>query len=243
MSNAIFAMLARQQGLVQEMQVVANNIANASTTGYKSDRAIFGEFLVATGSQGSSLSMGSLAGHNFALEQGPLKVTGGRLDLAIQGDGFFLVETPQGQRLTRAGNFQLSSDGRIVDANGSALLGAGGGPINIPPNASQINISPDGTISVSAGDGLPPEEIGQIGVVEADGTLLRDSNSYFSAPDGQKPAQNTGIVQGALEQSNVSPILEIARMIEVQRAYEAGQTLFEREDQRVSQTISAIRNG
>lgn len=243
MSNAIYAMLARQQGLMQEMQVVANNIANASTTGYKSDRAIFGEFLVSAGSQSSSLSMGGLAGHSFAMEQGPLKVTGGELDLAIQGDGFFLVDTPQGQRLTRAGHFQLSADGTLVDMNGSALLGAGGSPISIPENASQIRIAGDGTISISSGDGLPPQDVGQLGVVSPNGTLLRDSNSYFSAPDGHGKADNSEIVQGALEQSNVSPVLEVARMIEVQRAYEAGQALLEREDQRVSQIISAVRNG
>jgi flagellar basal-body rod protein FlgF len=117
MSNAIYAMLGRQQGLMQEMQVVANNLANSSTTGYKSDRALFGEFLVATGSQSSSLSMGGLAGHSFAMAQGALKITGGEMDLAIQGDGFFLVNTEQGQRLTRAGHFQLSTDGQLVDMN------------------------------------------------------------------------------------------------------------------------------
>ena len=245
MSNAIYAMLGRQQGLMQEMQVVANNIANSSTTGYKADQAMFGEFLVATGSQSSSLSMGGLAGHSFAMEQGALKITGGELDLAIQGDGFFLVDAPQGQRLTRAGHFQLSTDGQLVDANGSALLGEGGAPINIPQNASQIRISADGTISISSGDGVPPEEVGKIGIVTVDqeASLIRDSNSYFSAPDGHRPAENHEVVQGALEQSNVSPVLEVARMIEVQRAYEAGQALFEREDQRISQTISAIRNG
>ena len=245
MSNAIYTMLGRQQGLMQEMQVVANNLANSSTTGYKSDRAMFGEFLVATGSQSSSLSMGGLAGHSFAMAQGALKITGGQLDLAIQGDGFFLVDAPQGQRLTRAGNFQISPDGKLVDANGSALLSAGGSPINIPQNASQIRIASDGTVSVSSGDGIPPQDVGQVGVVTVDqeATLVRDSNSYFSAPDGHKPAENNEIVQGALEQSNVSPVLEVARKIEVQRAYEAGQTLFEREDQRIGQIISAIRNG
>lgn len=243
MSNAIYTMLARQQGLMQEMQVVANNIANASTTGYKSDQAIFGEYLVSAGSQTSSLSMGGLAGHSFAMEQGALKITGGQMDLAIQGDGFFLVETPQGQRLTRAGHFQLSADGQIVDASGNALLGAGGSPLSIPQNASQIIIAADGTISVSSGDGLPPEEAGQVGVVVPEGTLVRDSNSYFSAPDGHKAAEHGEIVQGALEQSNVSPILEVARMIEVQRAYEAGQTLLEREDQRVGQVINAVSSG
>ena len=241
MSNAIYTMLGRQQGLMQEMQVVANNLANASTTGYKSDRAIFGEFLVSTGSQSSSLSMGTLAGHNFAMEQGALRITGGELDLAIQGDGFFVIDTPQGQRLTRAGHFQLSSNGQIVDMNGNALLGAGGSPVSIPQNASQIMVSADGTLSVSSGDAVPPEEVGTLGVVVPNGVMQRDSNSYFSAPEGYANAENTEIVQGALEQSNVSPVLEVARMIEVQRAYEAGQTLFEREDQRISQIINSMR--
>ena len=242
MSDAVYAMLTRQQGLMQEMQVVANNIANASTTGYKSDRAIFGEFLVATGSQSSSLSMGSLTGHSFAMEQGALKITGGELDLAIQGDGFFLIESGQGQRLTRAGHFQLSPDGTIVDMEGNALLGAGGTPVTIPGNATKVSVAGDGGVSIVTGDGQPPQEVGRLGVVVPNGTLVRDSNSYFSAPEGYANAQSTEIVQGALEQSNVSPVLEVARMIEVQRAYEAGQTLFEREDQRFSQVINTIKN-
>ena len=118
---------------------------------------------------------------------------------------------------------------------GNSVLGAGGGPIQIPVEASQISISADGTISA---DG---ELIEQIGVVIPDGELMRDSNTYFSAPGGFGNATDFNVVQGALEQSNVSPVLEVARMIEVQRAYEAGQTLLEREDQRIGQVISTIR--
>lgn len=235
MSNAIYATLARQHGLMQEMQVVSNNLANSSTTGYKTDRAIFAEFLVGSDSGKTSLSMGSLAGHAFEMEQGGLKVTGGQFDVAVQGDGFFSIETPQGPRLTRAGHFQLSADGTLVDMIGNSVLGAGGGPIQIPVEASQISISADGTISA---DG---ELIEQIGVVIPDGELMRDSNTYFSAPGGFGNATDFNVVQGALEQSNVSPVLEVARMIEVQRAYEAGQTLLEREDQRIGQVISTIR--
>lgn len=235
MSNAVYATLARQQGLIQEMQVVANNIANASTTGFKSDRALFAEFLVNTGSQSPSLSMGGLAGHAFALEQGALHFTGGQFDLAIQGDGFFLVETPQGVRLTRAGHFQLSAESTLVDALGNSVLGTGGNAITIPENATQVSIGNDGTISA---DG---ELIDRIGVGLADGILLRDSSTYFSAPDGFANADEAMIVQGALERSNVSPVLEIARLIEVQRAYEAGQALLEREDDRISQLITALR--
>ena len=236
MSSSINTTLTRQQGLMQEMQVVANNLANASTTGYKSDRAVFTEYLVSTGNSGDhSLSMGTLGGHTFQMEQGGLNFTGGRFDLAIQGEGFFMVETPQGQRLTRAGHFQLSGAGQLIDMQGNAVLGAGGNPINIPEDAGEVTFGADGTIS---GNG---QIIDQVGIVLADGELTRDSNSYFSAEGGTVQAQDAKLVQGALEQSNVSPVLEVARMIEVQRAYEAGQALLEREDQRISQLITAVR--
>ena len=236
MSSSIYTTLTRQQGLMQEMQVVANNLANASTTGYKSDRAVFTEYLVSTGNSGDhSLSMGTLGGHTFQMEQGGLNFTGGRFDLAIQGEGFFMVETPQGQRLTRAGHFQLSGAGQLIDMQGNAVLGAGGNPINIPEDAGEVTFGADGTIS---GNG---QIIDQVGIMLADGQLQRDSNSYFTAEGGTVQAQDAKLVQGALEQSNVSPVLEVARMIEVQRAYEAGQALLEREDQRISQLITAVR--
>lgn len=235
MTNPIYTSLARQAGLMQEMQVVANNLANASTTGYKTDRAIFAEFLVSTGPNSDSLSMGGLAGHAFKFEQGVLRMTGGKFDFAIQGDGFFAVATPQGPRLTRAGHFQLSAAGNLVDANGNNVLGAGGSPINIPPEATQISVGSDGTISYNG------QQVDRIGVFAPQGQLLRDSNTLFSAPEGYAAVETAGVVQGALEQSNVSPVLEVARMIEVQRAYEAGQSLLEREDQRITQLINAVR--
>lgn len=236
MSSAVYSTLARQQGLMHEMQVVANNLANSSTTGYKSDRAIFTEFLVSTGNGvDQSLSMGALGGHAFQMEQGGLNFTGGRFDLAIQGEGFFMVDTPQGERLTRAGHFQLSAEGQLVDMQGNAVLNAGGNPINIPQDALDVTISEDGTIS---GNG---QVIDQVGIMLADGELQRDSNTYFSTDGGVAPTQDAKLLQGALEQSNVSTVLEVSRMIEVHRAYEAGQALLEKEDQRISQLITAVR--
>lgn len=234
MSNAVYAALTRQQGLMQEMQVVANNLANASTTGYKSDRAIFAEFLAATGEDGG-LSMGGLAGHSFELQQGTLSFTGGKFDVAIQGDGYFAVDTPQGARLTRAGHFQLSADGTLIDAFGHAVQGQGGGSITIPPEVTDLMIGADGSLS-SGG-----EEYGRLNIVVPQGELVRDSNSYFNATEGFAESQESSVIQGALEQSNVSPVLEVARMIEVQRAYEAGQTILEREDERVGKLISSMR--
>lgn len=236
MSNAIYTMLSRQAGLVNELQTVSNNIANASTTGYKSDRAIFAEYVIATGPQTPSLSVGGLAGHSFELSQGGLATTGGPFDLAIQGDGFFLVQTAQGVRLTRAGHFQLSADGTLINGQGNGVLNAGGGAITFPPEAERIGIGADGTISVNG------EAFDRVGVVTPNGELSREMGTLFIAADGFVPSQTGVVVQGALEQSNVVPVLEVARMIEVQRAYDAGQSLLEAEDQRVSQIISALRD-
>ncbi|MEC7288851.1 MAG: flagellar hook-basal body complex protein [Pseudomonadota bacterium] len=236
MSNSIYATISRQDGLLKELQVVANNIANANTTGYKTDRAVFAEYLVSTGAETPSLSMGALAGHNFDLTQGTVKFTGGQFDVAIQGDGFFALQTPAGERLTRSGAFQLSADGQLIAPDGANVLDAGNTPIQIPPEASTISIAGDGTISA---DG---ELLGQIGVFRANGELQRDTDTRFQATGGTEAIQNANVLQGALEQSNVSPVLEMARMIEVQRAYEAGQNVLEEEHQRINQTITAVRN-
>ncbi|MHA7899800.1 MAG: flagellar hook-basal body complex protein [Henriciella sp.] len=236
MSNSIYATIARQDGLLKELQVVANNIANTNTSGYKTDRAIFAEYVMRTGEATPSLSMGALAGHNFDLTQGTVKFTGGQFDLAIQGEGFFALETDAGQRLTRAGAFQISSEGQLIASDGARVLSAGSTPIQIPPEAEGLAIAGDGTISA---DG---EILGQVGVFTANGNLQRDTDTRFTAAGGLQPLENANVLQGALEASNVSPVLEMARMIEVQRAYEAGQTLLEREDQRITQFISTVRD-
>ncbi|MEO9968465.1 MAG: flagellar hook-basal body complex protein [Hyphomonadaceae bacterium] len=235
MPVSIYASLGRQEGLLREMEVVANNLANSSTVGYKSDRAVFAEFIVSGGRDAPSVSMGGLGGHAFDLTQSNLAFTGSDFDLALQGEGYFLVQTEAGERLTRAGHLQISSEGQLIDSNGNPVLDAGGGTIDIPPTVEHLSIGSDGSISV---DGILS---GEIGIVLPNGQILRDSNTYFSAPDGFEPAEGATVIQGALEQSNVSPVLEVSRMIEVQRAYEAGQALLEREDQRLSQVISAVR--
>ncbi|WOR14499.1 flagellar hook-basal body complex protein [Hyphomonas sp. FCG-A18] len=236
MSNPIYAAISRQDGLSLEMRMIANNLANSSTTGYKADKAVFSEFIVPTGQQNGSLSMGRLAADSLQLDQGSLRFTGGQFDVALQGEGFFSVETDRGVRLTRAGHFQLNADGTLIDQNGYQVLSAGGAPITVPPEAAQLTISSDGTISA---DGAI---VDQIGVVQTEGALQRDADTLFIAQGDTQPIENPRMLQGALEQSNVSPVLEVARMIEVQRAYEAGQAMMDREDQRLTQLISAVRN-
>lgn len=235
MSGSIYAALNRQKGLMQEMQVLSNNLANASTTGFKADKAIFAEFLVPTGHANESISMGGLAGHSFELAQGALKTTGGRLDVAVQGEGYFVIQTPAGERITRAGHFGLSPDGQLINSAGNPVMGTGG-PITIPPEATNVSIAGDGSISF---DG---QLIDRLRIVLPEGELVREEGAMFTAEGGFADFEDASVLQGALEQSNVSPVLEISRMITVQRAYEAGQALLERDDQRLSKLVSAVRD-
>jgi flagellar basal-body rod protein FlgF len=137
------------------MQIVANNIANAATTGYRAEGLVFSEFVRRTeGGPSLSMARGNIALRSTA--QGPLARTGGALDLAIEGDGFFLVETPDGNRLTRAGAFALSASGDLVTADGFRVLDAGGAPVFVPPDIGEPGLAPDGTLS---GDGRPLAQV------------------------------------------------------------------------------------
>lgn len=228
MENAGYTTLTRQTGLMREMQIVANNIANAATTGFRQEGLIFGEYVKRTG-DGESLSMATADVRNTSTLQGGLTRTGGQLDFAIEGDGFFLIETPAGQRLTRAGSFALSAEGDLVTPAGYSVLDAGGAPIFIPPDIDNLNVGADGTISAN---GRP---LGQVGVVRPIDpiTLTREDGVLFRVQGDTEPVPEARILQGSLEGSNVDPLSQIARMIEVQRAYESGQSFLDAENERI----------
>lgn len=236
MENAIYAALTRQSGLMAEMRAVANNIANANTTGYRAEGLIFSEYVRALGPDGPSLSMAAARVRRTDLAQGALGQTGGTFDLAIEGEGFFLIGTPGGERLTRAGSFTPNENGDLVTAQGWPVLDAGGAPVFVPTGAGQVAIAADGTISA---DGQP---VGQIGlVVPLDPVaMVREDGVMFRTDSGWDPAPDARVLQGHLEDSNVDPVLAIARMIEVQRAYELGQGFLDREDQRIRNVIQAM---
>jgi flagellar basal-body rod protein FlgF len=237
MENASYTALTRQSGLMQEMQILANNIANASTTGFRAEGMMFSEHVTGLGAGESSLSMAKASVQDTVMMQGGLSQTGGTFDLAIEGDGFFLIEAPQGQRLTRAGAFGPNENGDLVTADGYPVLDAGGAPVFVPQGVGAIGIGTDGTISAGG------QPVGQIGLVTPlDPTKLRrEGGVMFDAPDGFEPAPDGRMLQGFLEDSNVNPILEISRMIEVQRAYELGQSFMDKEDERIRGVIEAIR--
>ncbi|MCC6006193.1 MAG: flagellar hook-basal body complex protein [Rhodobacteraceae bacterium] len=240
MSQAIAAALSRQTGLMREMQLIAGNIANAATTGYRREGLLFAEHVRplggAAGAGGDGLSIPHAIARRTDMGPGPMSATGGTLDLAVEGPGFFRVDTPEGERLTRAGAFLRSPEGAVVTPAGDTLLDAGGAPVFLPPLARDIALAEDGTLSA---DGAPVARLGV--VLPADpADLQREAGALFRSAGALVPVDEARIRQGMLEGSNVDPVTEIARMIEVQRAYELGQQMLEREDQRIRDTIRAM---
>lgn len=236
MSNSIYATVTRQSGLLKEMQVVANNIANSATSGYRSEGVLFAEHIRDLGDGDNSLSMANAEARMTDLSQGTLSQTGGTFDFAIEGDGFFLIETPAGTRLSRAGSFTPTPDGQLVTPEGYPVLDAGNTPVFVPGDAVQIAVAPDGTLSA---DGVP---VGQIGLVRPENAseMIREDGVRFKTESALLPADDAKILQGFVENSNVQPVDQITRMIEVQRAYEMGQSFLEREDSRLRSILKLV---
>ena len=236
MDNAGYTAITRQNGLLRELHLLANNIANISTTGFRREGVLFSEHVRHLDASEPALSMATANARQTYLTQGAMTQTGGALDLAIEGDGFFLIDAPQGQMLTRAGHFQTNPDGEMVTPDGHRLLDQGGAPIFVPVDAGIVAIARDGTLSV---DGAP---LGQVALVRpADPTELRRATGVLLEPTGELlPAEEAIIHQGFLEESNVNPITEMARLIAVQRAYEMGQSFLEREDERIRNVVQTL---
>lgn len=229
MDASAYVSLSRQSGLLREMGQIANNLANMSSTGFRREGAVFSEFVRQTGNTGDSLSIGRAAASFFSTRQGVLEATGGTFDFAIEGEGYFLLEGPQGELLTRAGQFVPGPQGELLTSDGLRLLDNGGAPVFVPPDADAVTLAVDGTLSTSEGP------LAQIGLWRpSEGAQLeRNEGVRFRVSGALEPIETARILQGHLEGSNVSPVTEVARMIEVQRAYELGQAFLDREDDRI----------
>ena len=237
MQNALLVGLSRQMSLQREMEVVANNIANIDTNGFKADFDLFEEYLMPGARDGyfraadSTLSFTRDRGTLIDLNQGPLQRTGNPLDVAINGDGFLVIRTPQGERFTRNGALQINPQGELVTSEGYQVLGDGG-PIAFQNQDTGITINQEGTVSVKDPSNSTVAIVrGQLRVVSFAQAqrLQKEGGSTFSAPADMPadPSTNSKVVQGALEKSNVRPIIEMSRMIEVSRAYTAIANLFQ----------------
>ena len=220
MDNTLLVGLSRQVALSRELEVVANNLANINTTGYKADSSIFEQILLPKVSAGEfpvdsrqlSYVQDRATWHNFG--PGPIQLTGGPLDVAIDGNAFLVVQTAGGQRYTRNGALQISATGALVTTAGDPVLGVGG-PIQFQNTDHDISIGEDGTITVREGASATSDSSrGQLQLAHFDdvGALQKEGANLFSAPAGVTPqpaGPNMRVVQGAIEQSNVSAVAEI----------------------------------
>lgn len=231
MQNAQLISLSRQIALQRQMDVVANNIANMNTTGFKAEDMLFEEYVspiardndfIGTDRQ-LSFTQDWATVHD--LSPGAIMQTGDTFDVALQGDGFFAIQTPDGERWTKSGAFQLNNQGVLVNFDGYPVMGDGG-EIRFDTNETDIVIDSKGAISSSAG------AKGALRIVEfeAPQALARVGDNLYSGGT-PLPAANTRVVQGAVEKSNVSGVGQMTEMIRVQRAYQSLASMMEHQDE------------
>ncbi|MEQ8806872.1 MAG: flagellar basal-body rod protein FlgF [Rhodospirillales bacterium] len=232
---------SRQGALKRQLEVVANNLANMSTNGYKSSQMMFVEHVVKSKGGERLISPNLTYTRDLAtrldVTDGAIETTGNQLDMAIRNDGFFVVRDPQGtEHYTRNGQFRLDTGGQIVNQQGYPLLSTGGQPMTLGPNDAEVNIGRDGTISTENG------QLGKIKVVRFDNTqdLVQTSGALFTSITPPIDVASPDVIQGALEGSNVEPILEMAKMIELHRSYESAKSFIEREDERQKEMIRSL---
>jgi len=242
MQSPSLVLLSDQQALTRVMDIVANNVANSSTTAFKREGIEF-DTLLEQPAPGQSLSFVVDRATYRDASTGPITDTGNQLDLAIQGPGYFQVQMPDGSTgYTRAGAFQVNSEGQITTLAGLPVLSDGGAPIDIPETTTQINVSGDGFITARTDNNTNLAQIGKIGVVNFDDEqqMQPQGAGIYTTSQAPEPATKSAIVQGALEQSNVSPITEMTNLIQVQRLYEMASNLVSQENTRLNNAINEL---
>lgn len=242
MENIGLVGLSRQVALRRELDVIANNLANLNTTGFKQDDVVFQEYLMPTARE-DSFQRGADRRLSFVwdratatnMSQGPMEATGNVLDIGISGPGMFVVQAPEGERYTRAGSFELNSRNQLVTKQGHLVLGEAG-PIVFEQNDVGITIGRDGTISARDGTMDGPSQVrGRLRLVDstrAGGFEKVGDNLYaLTAGAEARPVEARDLRQGFVEKSNVAPVLALTRMIEVTRAYQSLASSLDRHDQ------------
>jgi flagellar basal-body rod protein FlgF len=223
MDSGYYAACTALVSRTQALDTIANNLANASTVGYRAQHNVFTSVLAAAGDAADSPlssainSYGVLSGTTLDETQGAMQKTGNNLDVAIQGSGYFVVQTQNGQRYTRNGGFEVSSRGQLITSTGDAVLGQGGS-ISLPKG--EVSISSNGTISSNGA------VVGRLKLVDfKSGTnLASEGENYYSAPPGTEIADTGSTVnQGMLESSNVNPVTSMVELITAQRTAEMMQ--------------------
>lgn len=240
MENSIYIGLSRQTALKNNLDIIANNIANANTPGFRAQNLLFKEFLSDPRGNREAMSFVNDIGEYKNTEAGAVQYTGNPMDVALSGPGFLGVNGPNGQiAYTRAGAFELRADGTIITPGGDVVAGQGSGPIVVPPNSKEIKIDNRGFVSTENG------QIGQLMIVEFENpqSLRPIGNNLYVTDDPAPPAQNTTVRQGMLEGSNVKPVIEMTRMIDTLRSFQATQQVLQTENDRMRSAIQKLTRG
>ena len=237
METSLYVGLSGQMAMERRLSTIANNVANAGTTGFRAEGVHFSTIVSRTAPFVTAFATEGAA--HVDSRGGGLIKTGNPLDVAMQGGGFMAIQTPQGTAYTRDGRMQMLVTGDLVSLNGHPILDVGGSPITLDPSAGQAAISRDGTLQQGG------RAIGAIGLFEVDLSkgYRRYENSGFvpsSAPLPIEDFTRNGLVQGFVEESNVNPILEMTHLIAVQRAFEAMSSSMEQRDSTLRDTIQAL---
>lgn len=241
MFTTSLVLLSDQIALRRSLDVVANNIANSSTTGFKRQGVQFETYISRPSFKQSTSFVYDRATFRDTTP-GTIKSTGNPLDLAIQGDGYFQIQTPQGVQYTRAGAFRTDNQGQIVTSGGLPVLSDAGQPISLSEDASDITISGDGTITAQIGTATSRAQLGRIGVVqfENDQALEPTEANLLTTNQTPTPVTESVIAQGSIEDSNVKPVLEMTNLIQIQRAYERAASLISQENSRLTSAIEKL---
>jgi flagellar basal-body rod protein FlgF len=236
MQSTTYVSLSQQSALSRAMDVLANDMANLSTPAFKIELPIAKEYPVKLGS-GQTVSYVEDVGVWRDTRQGDLTYTANPLDTAIQGNGYYSVQTPNGLRYTRNGRFQIGAGSQLVTSQGYPILNNRGAPITVPANPGQLVISADGTIVTAKGT-----SIGKLGVskfAEREQLVSQEDGLYVT--DAQPtPDTDSQVKQGMIENSNAEPIVLLTKLMAVQRAYSDAQSMADGEDTRIRNAIDKL---
>lgn len=238
MDNALYTSLSGQLALRRKLDIVANNVANINTPGFKRENAHFEEVFAKLEADGKGVAFVQDRASTLDYAQGAMTQTGGDLDVALSGEGMFSVRGAGGETLyTRDGRFAKDAENRLITvATGAPALDTDGGEITIPPEAGRVTIGRDGTISDPAIGQIARLGIFKIPPLETE----RVADGLYAYEGRPEPDTETGAIQGFIENSNVNPVRELTELIAVQRAYEASKSMLDREDERIKRAVSTL---
>ncbi|MDX8528366.1 flagellar basal-body rod protein FlgF [Mesorhizobium sp. MSK_1335] len=237
MQDSLYVALSSQIALERRLDTIADNVANASTIGFRATGVKFEDVVSGTGPK--SVSFASSGKTYLSSAHGALTETGNPFDFAVQGDAWFAIETPAGTVMTRDGRFSMNENGELMSIEGYPVLDGGGAPIQLDPRNGPPKAGADG--SLRQNDQL----VGAIGLYNFDPgeNFVRYGNSGVvpaRTPEPVTDRSDVGIAQGFLEESNVNPVLEMTRLIQVQRAFENTAALMRQTDSSTDDAIKTL---